>query len=69
MTVLKNIAKDRILQITVLITVVSLFFARPRLADINFHTLWSVAAMLKHPDLCLFARSGCFSVQTYEYRR
>lgn len=46
MTVLKKIAKDRILQITVLITVVSLFFARPRLADINFHTLWSVAAML-----------------------
>ena len=46
MTVLKNIAKDRILQITVLITVVSLFFAKPRLADINFHTLWSVAAML-----------------------
>lgn len=46
MTVLKKIAKDRILQITVLITIVSLFFARPRLADINFHTLWSVAAML-----------------------
>ncbi|PXZ10164.1 cation transporter [Lactobacillus helveticus] len=46
MTVLKNIAKDRILQITVLITVISLFFARPRFADINFHTLWSVAAML-----------------------
>lgn len=46
MTVLKNIAKDRILQITVIITVVSLFFARPRFADINFHTLWSVAAML-----------------------
>lgn len=46
MTVLKNIAKDRILQITVLITIVSLFFARPRLADINFHTLWSVATML-----------------------
>lgn len=46
MTVLKNIAKDRILQITVVITVISLFFARPRLADINFHTLWSVAAML-----------------------
>lgn len=45
MTVLKNIAKDRILQITVLITVISLF-ARPRFADINFHTLWSVAAML-----------------------
>ena len=31
MTVLKNIAKDRILQITVIITVVSLFFASPRL--------------------------------------
>lgn len=46
MTVLKNIAKDRILQITVFITIVSLFFARPRLADINFHTLFSVAAML-----------------------
>ena len=46
MTVLKNIAKDRILQITVLITIISLFFARPRLADINFHTLFSVAAML-----------------------
>ena len=46
MTVLKNIAKDRILQITVLITVVSLFFARPRFEDINFHTLYSVAAML-----------------------
>lgn len=46
MTVLKNIAKDRILQITVIITIISLFFARPRLADINFHTLFSVAAML-----------------------
>lgn len=46
MTVLKNIAKDRILQITVVITIISLFFARPRLADINMHTLYSVAAML-----------------------
>ncbi len=46
MTVLKNIFKDRILQITVLVTVISLFFARPRLIDINFHTLFSVAAML-----------------------
>ncbi|WP_281830102.1 MULTISPECIES: SLC13 family permease [Lactobacillus] len=46
MTVLKNIAKDRILQITVFVTVVSLFFARPRLEDINLHTLFSVAAML-----------------------
>lgn len=46
MTVLKNIFKDRILQVTIVITIISLFFARPRLADINFHTLWSVAAML-----------------------
>lgn len=46
MTVLKNIAKDRILQFTVLVTIISLFFARPRLEDINFHTLFSVAAML-----------------------
>ncbi|WP_251716528.1 SLC13 family permease [Lactobacillus agrestimuris] len=46
MTVLKNIVKDRILQFTVLVTVVSLFFARPRLEDINLHTLFSVGAML-----------------------
>lgn len=46
MTVLKNIAKDRILQITVIITAISLLFARPRLADINWHTLFSVMAML-----------------------
>lgn len=46
MTVFKNIAKDRILQITVVITIISLFFARPRIADINFHTLFSVLAML-----------------------
>lgn len=46
MTVLKNIAKDRILQITILVTVISLFFARPRLADINIHTLASVGTML-----------------------
>lgn len=46
MTVLKGIVKDRILQFTVIVTVISLFFARPRLADINWHTLFSVAAML-----------------------
>lgn len=46
MTVLKNIAKDKILQITIVITLISLFFARPRAADINLHTLFSVAAML-----------------------
>lgn len=46
MTVFKNIAKDRILQITFVLTIISLFFARPRIADINFHTLFSVLAML-----------------------
>ena len=46
MTVIKNIAKDRILQITVVITIISLFFARPRIEDINFHTLYSILAML-----------------------
>ena len=46
MTVIKNIAKDRILQVTVVLTIVSLFFARPRIQDINFHTLFSILAML-----------------------
>lgn len=46
MTVFKNIAKDRILQITVVITIISLFFGRPRVGDINFHTLFSILAML-----------------------
>ncbi len=46
MTVLKNIFKDRIFQISLVITIISLFFARPRIADINFHTLYSVTAML-----------------------
>lgn len=46
MTVLKKIFSDKILQITVVVTVISLFFARPQLADINLHTIFSVAAML-----------------------
>jgi len=46
MTVIKNIAKDRVLQITVVIALASLFFARPKLADINFSTLWSLLAMM-----------------------
>lgn len=45
MTVIKNIAKDRILQITVVITIISLFFARPRIEDINFHTLYSILGL------------------------
>ena len=46
MTVIRNIFKDRILQITVIITILSLCFARPRLGDINTHTLFSILAML-----------------------
>lgn len=46
LAVLKNIFKDRILQVTLLVTIVSLFFARPKLADINWHTLISVTTML-----------------------
>jgi len=46
MSVFKNIARDRVLQITVVIMLASLLFARPRLADINFSTLWSLLAMM-----------------------
>ncbi len=46
MTVLKKVFSDKILQITFVITIISLFFARPRLEDINLHTIFSVAAML-----------------------
>lgn len=46
MTVIKNIAKDRVLQITAALVVLSLFFARPKLADINFSTLFSILGMM-----------------------
>lgn len=46
MAVLKRIASDRVLQITTVIACLSLFLARPRLADIHFATLWSVLGML-----------------------
>lgn len=46
MTVVKNIAKDRVLQITVLIAVLSLFVGTPQLADISFSTLWSILGMM-----------------------
>lgn len=46
MTIIKKICQDRILQISVIVMMVSLFFARPRLGDINWHTLWSIATML-----------------------
>ncbi|WP_262315175.1 SLC13 family permease [Lacticaseibacillus parakribbianus] len=46
MTVIRNIARDRVLQITAALAVISLFFAKPKLADINFSTLWSILAMM-----------------------
>lgn len=46
LTILKKIFSDRILQITVVITIISLFFARPRSADMNWHTIESVTTML-----------------------
>lgn len=46
MTVIKNIAKDRVLQITALLVIISLFLGRPQLTDIHFSTLWSITAMM-----------------------
>ena len=42
----KKMFGDRILQITIIITIISLFFARPRSGDMNWHTIESVATML-----------------------
>lgn len=46
LTTLKEIFSDRILQITIVITIISLFFARPLSADMNWHTIESVTTML-----------------------
>lgn len=46
MTVVKNVVKDRVFQITAILAVLSLFLARPHLADINFSTLWSLLGMM-----------------------
>lgn len=46
MSSLKKIFSDRILQITIVVTIISLFFARPRIEDINLHTIFSIATML-----------------------
>ncbi|MCI1986323.1 MAG: cation transporter [Lactobacillus sp.] len=46
MTVINNIVKDRVFQITAVLAVLSLFFARPRLEDINFSTLFSILGMM-----------------------
>ncbi len=60
MTVIKNIAKDRVLQITAALVVLSLFFARPKLADINFSTLFSILDDDCHPDLRVSTYFGLF---------
>ncbi|KRM54520.1 SLC13 family permease [Lacticaseibacillus sharpeae] len=46
MTVVKTIVKDRVFQIAAIVAILSLFLARPRLADINFTTLWSLLGMM-----------------------
>lgn len=46
LTTLKEIFSDRILQITIVITIISIFFARPLSADMNWHTIESVTTML-----------------------
>lgn len=46
MTAVKTIVKDRVFQIAAIFAVLSLFLARPRIADINFTTLWSLLAMM-----------------------
>lgn len=46
LTTLKEIFSDRILQITIVITIISLFFARQLSADMNWHTIESVTTML-----------------------
>ena len=46
MSVLKSIVKDRVFQIATLIAILSLFFARPHIRDINFTTLWSLLGMM-----------------------
>ncbi|RMC26021.1 MULTISPECIES: SLC13 family permease [unclassified Lactobacillus] len=46
MSSLKKIFSDRILQITIVVTIISLFFARPRIEDINLHTIFSITTML-----------------------
>lgn len=46
MSIIKAITKDRVLQITTVLMVISLFFARPHLADISFATLWSILGMM-----------------------
>ncbi len=46
MAAFKTIVKDRVFQIAAIIAVISLFFARPKMADISFTTLWSLIGMM-----------------------
>lgn len=46
MSVLKSVLRDRVFQIATLFAMLSLFFARPHIRDINFTTLWSLLGMM-----------------------
>ncbi|RND35293.1 Citrate transporter [Lacticaseibacillus paracasei] len=46
MIVIQRLIKDRVLQITALLVVISLFIGRPKASDISFATLWSILAMM-----------------------
>ncbi len=41
MIVIQRLIRDRVLQITALLVVISLFIGRPKASDISFATLWS----------------------------
>ena len=40
MIVIQRLIRDRVLQITALLVVISLFIGRPKASDISFATLW-----------------------------
>ena len=46
MIVIQRLIRDRVLQITALLVVISLFIGRPKQSDISFATLWSILAMM-----------------------
>ncbi|KRK13108.1 di-and tricarboxylate transporter [Lacticaseibacillus zeae DSM 20178 = KCTC 3804] len=46
MIVIRRLIRDRVLQITGLLVVISLFIGRPKISDISFATLWSILAMM-----------------------
>ena len=46
MIVIQRLIRDRVLQITALLVVISLFIGRPQASDICFATLWSILAIM-----------------------